>query len=377
MINFENVIYISGICTANASNGANTRLNFMASRLKGKKLIVSFERSQLFRSLLRLLTFDIQKRDDNIFILKLPYFPLLWPRLFFIAQLYYNLISLLVNYRVGPQIVQVEMLHFAGVINTKFCSKFVCDIHGDYRSESGFDENTKEYSLISWLNRQAITKSDQLIVVSEKLKNNLHYDYDIISEMKVIPCLPSKEFMACAWLTEIKALDELVLCYVGGIQKYQQINYMLNVIMEISKIQKCRFIFISGSNLSETCRMNGVDYFEFTNCVNFVEYINIENTQIPRLLSYCDYGFLLRENSRLNIEASPTKLREYFSNGIKVITTPFAGDVELFPTDWCSYVELDDPVRTAELLAQSNIPAVKKISLRNEIKGEFHGLQYH
>lgn len=374
MRHFENIVYISGIEFDHASNGAVTRLNFMASGLVGTTLIVSFERLQIFQALLNLLFCKIEKRDENLFTLKLPYFPLLWVRIFIVSRLYYNFVSLLLNFKFKPQIVQVEMFHFAGVISSKFCKTFICDIHGDYRSESGFSENTKEYSLISRLNCLAIAKSHKLIVVSDKLKENLMRDYGISIETAVIPCLPSATFLASSVETEIEALEELVFCYVGGIQKYQEIALMLSLVLEVSKLRKCRFVFISGSSLSETCRVYGIDYYQFSRFVDFEEYRSVDNLQIPQLLRSCDFGFLLRSNTRLNTEASPTKLREYFANGVKVITTQYAGDVGLFPSHWLIYVELDNPIRTAKILAEQYKSSYQKLTVRKNIKDEFHGV---
>ena len=374
MRHFENIFYISGIELDNASNGAVTRLNFMAAGTPGTTLIVSFERLKIFQAVVKLLFWKLEKRDENLFTLKLPYLPLLWVHIFIFSKLYYNFVSLLLNFKFKPQIVQVEMLHFAGVISRKFCKTLICDIHGDYRSESGFNKDSSEYSLISRLNRNALEKSQKLIVVSSKLKENLCRDYLISREMVVIPCVPSATFLAHAKETELEVAEELVLGYVGGIQKYQEINYMLSVVLEISKLRKCRFVFISGSTMSETCKVHGVDYREFAQIVDFEEHKNVDNSQVPMLLRSCDYGFLLRSNTRLNIEASPTKLREYFANGVNVITTKFAGDVGLFPSHWSTYVDLDDHVKTAKILIKQDKPSHEKLALRKKIKDEFHGI---
>ena len=374
MRHFDNIVYISGIEFDKASNGAVTRLNFMAAGLPGATLVVSFERLKICQALVKLLFWKIEKRDENLFAIKLPYVPVLWIRIFIVSKLYYNFVSLLLNFKFKPQIVQVEMLHFAGVISCKFCNTFICDIHGDYRSESGFNENSKEYSLISRLNRNALEKSHKLIVVSSKLQENLSRDYLISSEMDVIPCVPSASFLERAQETELEVSDELVFCYVGGIQKYQEINYMLNVVLEVSKLRKCRFVFISGSTLSEACQTYGVDYRKFSRVVDFEEHINVDNSQVPILLRTCDYGFLLRSNTRLNIEASPTKLREYFSCGVKVITTNFAGDVGNFPSYWVTHVDLDDYAKTAKFLVDQGKSSNEKKALRKKIKDEFHGI---
>ena len=57
---------------------------------------------------------------------------------------------------------------------------------------------------------------------------------------------------------------------------------------------------------------------------------HLRNYEIGPRLSEYHYGFLLRENTEVNLVSAPIKFGEYIASGVKVITTPYVGDYSSF-----------------------------------------------
>ena len=82
---------------------------------------------------------------------------------------------------------------------------------------------------------------------------------------------------------------------------------------------------------------------------------------MPAYLSVIDAGFVLRKNSKVNTNASPTKTAEYLAVGAMVIATPFAGDApELISDSGCGVI-LDSLSPTDESLQKLDEQIVKYV----------------
>lgn len=55
----------------------------------------------------------------------------------------------------------------------------------------------------------------------------------------------------------------------------------------------------------------------------------LKRTEVPAYLSIADAGFVLRADSLVNINSSPTKTSEYLAAGMMVVATRFAGDAPM------------------------------------------------
>jgi glycosyltransferase involved in cell wall biosynthesis len=66
---------------------------------------------------------------------------------------------------------------------------------------------------------------------------------------------------------------------------------------------------------------------------------SLKSTEVAYYLSMIDAGFVLRKNSLVNINSSPTKSSEYLAAGAMIITTQYAGDSpELVRKSGCGVV---------------------------------------
>ena len=61
--------------------------------------------------------------------------------------------------------------------------------------------------------------------------------------------------------------------------------------------------------------------------------MSLRYEQVPLYLSIIDAGFVLRHNSLVNINASPTKIAEYMAVGAMVIATKYSGDAKVLVED--------------------------------------------
>ena len=75
---------------------------------------------------------------------------------------------------------------------------------------------------------------------------------------------------------------------------------------------------------------------------------SLKHDEVPAHLLMADVGFVLRANSLVNINSSPTKTSEYMAAGMMVVATQYAGDVpQLIEDSGCGYT-LKAPVASPD-----------------------------
>lgn len=186
---------------------------------------------------------------------------------------------------------------------------------------------------IDRLESRAVMESDYRIAVTEKLVDYWHerYGYSEGNHV-VIPCTLNSDFKAHIPGDEEKTnarkilgLDEadFVLAYSGSIagwQSFPELYKYLGPFLRESKQHKIIFLAREEENISRLEK-------EFPGQV-IRKWVG--HHEVPVILTACDMGILIREQSVTNKVASPTKFAEYLSAGLPVLISDGIGDYSDF-----------------------------------------------
>lgn len=174
----------------------------------------------------------------------------------------------------------------------------------------------------------ALARSQQIVAVSDNLVHNLKDYYAYNCPVSVLPCsfndkkfrIDSSETVSLREKMHLK--DRIVLCYLGGLQKWQCLEETLDIFIRLKEIDNQYFL----------CIYTNDDLGPFAEKLKLIEddflCLSLQHTQVPLYLSIIDAGFVLRHNSLVNINASPTKIAEYMAVGAMVIATKYSGDAQ-------------------------------------------------
>jgi glycosyltransferase involved in cell wall biosynthesis len=319
------LITISGL-RFQSDEGAKNRLNsFIDSyTLNGDEVYVL-----LFFPLIEIKYFFSRKKylNHNAKWILFPTFPISISKLInklatTLNQVIFAIISRLRHY----DVIQSEVLGGVGGWKPKK-SIFIVDFHGDSVSETEF----RNFNKPNWLSsifrdeqKTSIKLADYIIVVSEELKKRLEYntgskitDYSIIScGVDIDRFIKAKQERA-----NMDFSDRIVVGYLGGLQKWQNIDKIIDIALNLFLLDKRIFLILytnSDTSLYKE-KLNELGDGNF-----LIESLSFN--QVPSNTKKLDAGFLIRENIPLNIVSSPTKLSEYLAAGVPVICTQFSGD---------------------------------------------------
>lgn len=205
----------------------------------------------------------------------------------------------------------------------------ITDFHSDTVPELEMNAlSTSHLKQAATENKFAIENSLKTITVSDRLEKNLSvYSGNEFKKNYILPCnfsevpfLQLEDNIRMQMRKKYNLEDRIVLCYSGGLHKWQCIEETLELAKRLMQINsRYYFCFFTKDNIAsfkEKLEQLGESYM--------VKGLNFED--IPVYLSMIDIGFLLRRNSLVNINSSPTKTAEYMAAGAMIITTQYAGD---------------------------------------------------
>lgn len=225
-------------------------------------------------------------------------------------------------------VIQAELTH--SVSSTKLVPEIplVTDFHADFVPElemRGFSNYNIDYAKQD--NVYALKRSVKTITVSQNLHRNLSVYYDTDIANYVLPCnfdaqpflqLTSdiRQKMRRKYMLE----DRIVLCYSGSLPVWQCVDETIAIVLQLHK-KNPRYFF---------CLYTLDDTAEIKQKLKLMEghYMikKLSKDDMPSYLSMIDVGFVMRKDSLVNTNASPTKVSEYFASGAMVIASEFSGD---------------------------------------------------
>ena len=203
--------------------------------------------------------------------------------------------------------------------------KIIYDGRGAINAEQieyGVYNNTGLENKIYNLEKRAVLETDYRISVSNKLLNYWYRDFNYKSKDHVV--IPS----SCSNNYNNKVLDRedlnisensILVVFSGSISKWHSYSKMISDFTKIlNKNPRVNLLFLSKLNSHIALIKN-----KFAERV-FVFWVDPKD--VFPYLNIADYGYVVREDSITNQVASPVKVAEYLSCGLKVLISKNLGD---------------------------------------------------
>lgn len=225
-------------------------------------------------------------------------------------------------------IVQMEAESYWSILCNKR-SKYITDFHGDSVHEyCEMKRVYQNYWFIKWLLRKqkhSVITSDMCIFVSENLKEQIEKNVDErVKNYVIVSCGVDVKRFASAKAPKAmaeKLKERIVIGYSGGLQKWQNIEQIIDLTIRLFATDNRIFLMIY-TNHDISPYQSKLDALGAGN----YRVIALKSAEIPAYLKLLDAGLLIRDNLVLNIVSSPTKICEYLAAGLPVICTEFSGD---------------------------------------------------
>lgn len=223
-------------------------------------------------------------------------------------------------------VVQMEMFG----VDKKFVNtpQYIIDIHGDSYHEfvetyRGTKDHWYAYDQIK-MQRLCVNCADILITVSENLSKQLELNtQSIIKNNVIIPCAIDLDKFNINHNNKkrINISDKIILGYCGGLQSWQNIDKILNIIIRLNKLDpRVYFMLYTNSDTNNIkCLLDELGQENYSIKA-------LKSHEVPEHLRLLDAGFLYRDNLTLNKVSSPTKILEYLASGVALICTEYSGD---------------------------------------------------
>jgi hypothetical protein len=169
------------------------------------------------------------------------------------------------------------------------------------------------------IEKYVLKKSDKVIAITSEMFEVWKRYLDVDPKVKIIiPCtigsafeLPlSSNIYNRGYFGFNK--NDIIIVYSGSLAKWQSLDLLFNTFLEYKKSNKAIKLLL-------LCRNNDEIKF-FLNSYPEVKNIFVAPEHVKNILSFCDYGALIREKSITNNVSSPTKFGEYLSCGLQIIT---------------------------------------------------------
>lgn len=118
-------------------------------------------------------------------------------------------------------------------------------------------------------------------------------------------------------------VSDILFVFAGSFSPWQGFDLMDQFFVKLlSTSSHFKVLLLSDVNANT---LECIKYFPDRVLIMYVD-----STAVPKYLSMCDYGMLLRHTSITNTVAAPTKFPEYLACGLEVLISPGIGDYSAF-----------------------------------------------
>lgn len=208
--------------------------------------------------------------------------------------------------------------------------KVILDLHGRIPEEYVNLGKGGPWSAraLNALERWAVTRSDHVVVVSEKLRDYVVERYGLPpSRVSVIPCCADgAAFRVDTRVreTERKRLNltgKFVCVHLGTFADWYRPEVILAAFTQIhTRVPEAHLLVVTpDSNAAREYLGPRLPPDRFT-------VMSLPHDQVPRVLNAADLGFLILPDETNIAVSSPTKFPEYLNCGLPVLISPGVGD---------------------------------------------------
>lgn len=236
--------------------------------------------------------------------------------------------------------------------------KLILDVHGVVVEETEFENKIKMAKLFKWIEKKLFKNLDKAIFVTKQMQK--FYEKKYSQEMKSIKCmtLPIIEenrdkSVEISEELKLKIKDKTIIIYSGNLQKWQNIDTMMDLISK-NLSNKLFYIILTGQKEEMERR------FKERNISS--KYFLVDSVLPSELSKYYEisnYGFILRDDHVLNRVANPTKLGEYLDYGIiPIVKLNEIGDYKELGYEYITIENFNNNL--FKIKSQKNIEIMKK-----------------
>lgn len=210
----------------------------------------------------------------------------------------------------------------------KFKDKIIVDIHGCVVEEEEMKGNRKHLSKYKKIEKFGFNRIRALIAVTDNLKELYKIKYPkITTNFIILPIFKNSEIENFE-----KNNSKLKIIYSGGVQKWQNIDLMIETINKIVDKFEIQILTPNTKIIKEKLKKYSLE--------NKIEVKSVASNKIQEEYKKADLGFILRDDIVVNQVACPTKIIEYFNYGIiPIVLESNIGD---FKKHNYSYISNDD-----------------------------------
>ncbi|NQY08978.1 MAG: hypothetical protein HRT71_05605 [Flavobacteriales bacterium] len=162
------------------------------------------------------------------------------------------------------------------------------------------------------------------------------------------------------------SVDDVIIVYSGSQIGWQSFHLIDDLLLEVlQQSEKVKVLFMAQIEL-DTLHA----YVQFPD--KFVKmWVNPE--EVVDIISMCDYGLMIREETVTNKVASPTKFAEYLGAGLKVIISPNVGDFSkvVKENDLGIVIDSVHTIKALEQVKAEESARIKAFAKSNYIKSAF------
>ncbi len=231
--------------------------------------------------------------------------------------------------RFMPDIVSEEMQKILEMDNVFK----VWDVHGSVPEEYQMNESFYGADLANAVEEKLYKKSDVIICVNEAMKNHLQKKYGKNRANFVVLPIFNVNLSERGDEAGCRDSEKPVFVYSGGLQKWQNIGLMQDVIEKTSDRYQYK-IFVPDTDAFKTM-------WGSRKGINQIVLESKRPNELAEEYKKCHYGFVLRDDIVVNNVACPTKIIEYLQYGIvPVLKTDKIGDFAALGMNYITYEDV-------------------------------------
>lgn len=208
--------------------------------------------------------------------------------------------------------------------------KIITDLHGIAPEEEELQGKSGRAAFYGALEEVMVRNSALLVSVTESMVEHMRAKYPGLDTDTVL--LPIVEDIEQHPL-ERPTRDRVRVVYAGGLQRWQNVERMLEVVAQCRDTCEFEFYTDAPDRLREMAREASV--------LDAIRVATAPPEKLPEIYGEADLGFVLRDDIAVNRVSCPTKLSEYLACGVvPVVDLAAIGDFDSLGYRYVTVVDL-------------------------------------